>query len=55
MQVLWDWLVAHATFVLIALYELWSLLPESWVKSSSVLTLIGNLLKALKDENQPKP
>lgn len=44
-----DWIVAHWQVLLAPLiYELWSLIPAEKVKSSSVLTWIGELVKSLK-------
>ena len=48
MQNLIDWVVAHSAVLLLVVYELWSLLPESVVKSSSVLTWLGLLVAKLK-------
>lgn len=54
MQGVIDWVTLHFTLITIVGYELWSLIPESKVKSSSVLTWIGELLKSLKDKNTKK-
>lgn len=54
MQGLIEWLTAHYAVVILVIYEIWSLLPESVVKSSSILTWLGALLKSLKDKN-PNP
>lgn len=54
MQAIIDWVMAHLGIVLILVYELWSLIPETVVKSSSILTWLGELLKSLKDKNPPK-
>lgn len=53
MQAVIDWVSAHLWLVLIVVYELWGLIPESVVKSSSILTWIGVLLKNAKDQNPP--
>lgn len=53
MQAVIDWVMSHLWLVLIVSYELWSLVPESVVKSSSILTWLGELLKSLKDKNPP--
>lgn len=47
-----QWIVDHWQLLLAPLiYELWSLIPESVVKSSSILTLLGSLISQFK----PKP
>lgn len=49
MQAVIDWVVGHWQVLLAPLvYELWSLIPEDKVKSSSVLTWLGELVKSLK-------
>lgn len=49
MQGVIDWVVAHWQLLLAPLiYEIWSLIPEDKIKSSSILTLIGNLIATLK-------
>lgn len=48
MQAIVDWVVAHSAILLVVVYELWSLLPESVVKSSSVLTWIGGFISKFK-------
>ncbi len=45
MQSVVDWVVANSTVLLVVAYELWSLIPESVVKSSSVLTFLGSFLR----------
>ncbi len=54
MQAIIDWVTAHYAIVILVVYEVWSLLPETWVNSSSILTWIGNLLTSLKAKN-PTP
>lgn len=45
MQAIIDWVVGHSALLLVVAYELWSLIPESVVASSSILTFIGGFIK----------
>ncbi len=53
MQAIFDYVMTHLWLILVVAYEVWSLIPEDKVKSSSLLTWIGNLLKTAKDANPP--
>lgn len=48
MQSIIDFVVAHSAVILVVVYEVWSLIPESVVKSSSILTWIGAVLSKFK-------
>lgn len=54
MQSILDWIVSHSAILIFAVYELWSLIPEATVKSSSILTWLGEFLKSEKDKNPVK-
>ena len=45
MQALLDWVLGHSVVLLVLVYEIWSLIPESVIKSSSILTFIGGFIK----------
>lgn len=45
MQAVMDWVMAHWGIVAVVVYELWSLIPQTVVQSSSILTLIGSFIK----------
>lgn len=45
MQGIIDWLTSHWSIVAVVVYEVWSLIPDSVVKSSSILTLLAGLIK----------
>jgi hypothetical protein len=45
MQAIWTWITANWGIVAIVVYELWSLIPQTVVQSSSILTLIGSFIK----------
>ncbi len=44
MQSVIDWVIAHSSIVLLVVYEIWSLIPDTVVKSSSILTFIGGFI-----------
>lgn len=45
MQAIVDWVTAHWSLVAVVVYEIWSLIPDSVVKSSSILTLLAGFIK----------
>lgn len=45
MQSVIDWVTAHWGLIMLVVYELWSLIPEDKVKSSSILTLLASFIK----------
>lgn len=53
MQAIITWILAHTTVLTLAVYEIWSLIPASTVSSSSVLTLIGSILKYFSGTTTP--
>lgn len=50
MQAVIDWIVAHQLILVMLVYEGLSLIPDSVIKSSSILTFIYNAVKGLKDK-----
>lgn len=49
-QFIVQFLLNHSSVFLIVVYELWSLIPESAVASSSVLTLLARIIKSSRPE-----
>lgn len=45
MQAVIDWVVGHSVVLLVVVYELWSLIPDTVIKSSSILTFIAGFIK----------
>ena len=54
MQSIFTWIMAHSAFMIVIVYELWSLIPSTVVSSSSILTWIGTFISGLA-KNSPNP